>query len=110
MTKYVAHFEDGFHNYNIFETDTTDKKEIVDLAWQSAYEVANSDIKYVEWYELEGFDDGIEPMIVIGKEEYDNLKINSAKYQSLESEGVDNWSGYHYAVKNYKEKTGEDWW
>ena len=33
MTKYVAHFEDGFHNYNIFETDTTDKKEIVDLAW-----------------------------------------------------------------------------
>ena len=69
MGKYVAHFEDGFRNYNIFETDTTDKNEIDDLAWQSAYEVANSDIKYVEWYELEDFDDDVQPMVVITKAE-----------------------------------------
>lgn len=73
MTKYVAHFEDSFHNYNIFEADTTDENEIDDLAWQSAYEVANSDIKGVEWYELEEFDDGIEPMVVISKAKLEYL-------------------------------------
>ena len=73
MAKYVAHFEDGFHNYNIFETDTTDEDKIDYLAWQSAYEVANSDIKYVEWYELEKFDEDVQPMVVIPKSKLEYL-------------------------------------
>ena len=101
MSKYVVRWRDSFDN------------EIVTSDEQYAHHYAEN-YKHNEVKDLivDEVSDGYEPetMVVISKYEYDNLKINSAKYQSLESEGVDSWNGYQYAVKNYKEKTGKEWW
>ena len=86
MTKYVAHFEDKFDNGTIFETDTTDKNEIKDLAWQSAYEIANSDIKDVGWYEFVEGVVNVEPMLVISKAELEHLLKCKETLESLSSD------------------------
>lgn len=41
--------------------------------------------------------------ITITKKEYDGLKEDEAKLQALEDEGVDNWSGYDYAMQALRE-------
>ena len=51
-----------------------------------------------------------EKMVVISKDEYKSLKIDSAKYHCLENVGVNNWNDYEYAVKEFEEITGEHWW
>ena len=110
MTKYVVNFEDRFDNGTTFETETTNEGEINDLAWKHAYEIANSDIKDVRWYKFVDGVVNIEPMVVISQEEYDSLKIDATKYHCLENVGVNNWNDYEYAIKEFEEITGEEWW
>lgn len=37
--------------------------------------------------------------VTISQEEYDRLLSDSAVLNALETEGVDNWSGYDYAME-----------
>ena len=101
MSKYVVRWKDSFYN------------EIVTSDEQYAYHYAD-DLKYNEVKDLivDKVVDGYEPetMVVISKYEYDNLKIDSAKYHCLENVGVDNWNDYEYAIKEYEERTGKEWW
>ena len=108
MSKYVAVFEDRIDNCSIFETNETDKDLISELAWESAYEVALSDIKHVEWEEYDSNSNHL-TMVAIPKAEYDSLIIDTTKYHCLENVGVNNWSDYEYAIKEFEEITGGDW-
>ena len=38
------------------------------------------------------------PQVTISKKEYEQLLEDQAKLQALEAGGVDNWSGYDYAM------------
>ncbi len=109
MTKYAVVFEDKIENGNTFETDEINIAKLKDLAWNSAYEVALSDIKDVDYFEV---DDKykVETMVAIPKQEYEKLLSESRKYWCLENVGVDNWNDYHYAIKDYEEETGKEWW
>ena len=40
---------------------------------------------------------------------WDNLTAED-RYYALESGGVDNWSGYSYAIEEAEDASGEDWW
>lgn len=46
--------------------------------------------------------------VTISKQEYENLKEDSAWLLCLESAGVDNWSGYDYARELYNGDLEED--
>lgn len=49
-----------------------------------------------------------EETITIPLKEYNDLIDSQAWLDALESAGVDNWSGYDYAVELYKEDTGKN--
>ena len=45
-----------------------------------------------------------EDLVVIQKAEYDSLFNDMLKLRSLENAGVDNWEGYDFAMKHYRER------
>ena len=46
--------------------------------------------------------------ITISKEEYEELLDSQWRLTCLESAGVDNWSGYYYAMQEYNNGKNED--
>ena len=46
--------------------------------------------------------------VTMSYEEYDELVEDQRFLLCLEGAGVDNWSGYDYAVEDYRENYGED--
>ena len=46
--------------------------------------------------------------VTITKKEYNQLKDDSLKLSALEQAGVDNWSGYEFAIDQYNEWLEED--
>lgn len=50
----------------------------------------------------------MEEYIKITVQEYEDLKRNSFQLQCLENAGVDNWSGYSYAMEEFIEHYDED--
>lgn len=49
-----------------------------------------------------------EEMVTITKKEYDSLCEDAAKLTALECAGVDNWSGYDFAMDILREQRGEE--
>jgi len=49
-----------------------------------------------------------EEMVTITKKEYNSLCEDSAKLTALECAGVDNWSGYDFAMDILREQQGEE--
>ena len=45
-----------------------------------------------------------EEVVIISKKEYDNLLDSKRFLMALENAGVDNWSGYDFAVELYGEE------
>lgn len=49
----------------------------------------------------------MEETVTISKKEYYSLMRDSFRYHTLESYGVNNWSGYEYAQKEWREEEEE---
>lgn len=50
---------------------------------------------------------GMEDQILIGRDLYDSLMEDRKMLNALEGAGVDNWSGYDYAMELFKEEEDE---
>jgi hypothetical protein len=49
-----------------------------------------------------------EEMVTISKKEYEDLLEESSKLSCLEAAGVDNWSGYDFAMEMFREGQDHD--